>query len=1069
MRFKKLTALFCVLLMIFTVIPQISYAESITALDLSENKTRFTSLNESGTLVVYGLTGAETERARSGLLDNSSLQFSSSDPAVMSVDAQGRYTVKGEGIAIVTVKYESVESGMVIYCEDSANLYTVASDTTNVETAADEFRGKTDVLKLTKDMYNPKLSDTTYVMGGWFYDDAVATNGTIAYKFGPRGATAERILWGAYLENRTNLNANVMSCSDVSNTVSVSKSSRIKGWHQFFTVIQRVDNTTHYMTFFDGELVLKGTTSTAVSPYYIDGMSKTLSQEVYIAPYSLASFAVSSTGIEDGSGNVPVDAECKIDFNRTLTDVSSLEFELTDKVYNETIGLSDVTIDGNSVKAKPTYELVNDREYSLKISGTAVSAESTFAPSATADVDESISFTTAKADLYAENLSVSHSGTVNFSADIVNNSGDTDVWLIAAQYTAGGEQKSIAAEKTSSTSSGAATPISSIPVAGGATASEGYVWTGLNALEAKSLAEPAVSGTVKRDSADAGSQTSSYADVMYSAESGLVEVHGYSASGRSGLPVLVRIIKPGKDYTKATANNVNDIYARVEQVSTAGGRFDYKFALDGDAGEYKAIVNIPYEAAIEDEIKFASREDVYAYMGYVQNPKTHPETNDPEKVFEKARLVLDMNYTKFDKLTHKSIIYSMMSTAEDFETFKAFSDFFAEAVDTVYALENNDTATIEAKKSEWGIGDLSVWAKYKKYSADDKKELHKAVLDAGFKSYKELCDKFAEHIILKELKAVNNYTAIYPILEETADCFAADSPTLDFDTYEDLSKSYKEKAMKEFSKELEDLSSKSDIIEKFNDAVSDAEDEESNEKKGSNKTTPSYTGGLKGGSGSSKTENINGTYTTGTETIMGSETPEWVLKEKELKTRKVFDDIDSVPWAEDAIRELYNRGVIAGKAERVFAPNDYLTKEELVKMLLVAMKLENTEAAPVDMWDINRSQWYAPYVDASVALGIVEGSGDGSFGIGSLVNREEICVIAQRAAQAGGIFLDDEFTISSFADEQQISSWAVDSVRQMRESFIITGVGGNYFEPKSLVTRAQAAKIIYGILAYSEI
>lgn len=1071
MRLKKLVALFCAFLMILTVMPNVVCAADITALDLSENKTRFTTVGEEGTLIVYGLIGTETERARSGLIDNSSLNFSSSNTAVFSVDENGAFRVNAEGLAIITVKYGSVANSMVIYCEDAANLFTADSSTTYIETAEDNFRGKSDVLKVKGgNMLNPKLSDTTYVMGGWFYDSADAVNTSISYKFGPRSSTSARILWGAYISTRTYMNANVMSCSDVNNTIAVKKDSRIKGWHQLFTVVQRVNSVTHYMTFFDGELVLKGTTSTEVTPYYIDNMD-TLCQEVYIAPYSQAAFDVSSINIPDNATDVPVDTEFEINFNRALDDTSSVEFTLTDTVNNQEIELDTLSVSGNSVKVKPIYELAHDNSYSLTISGSAVSVEDMFSPSASVDLSEVISFRTEKPDLYAENLSISHTGTVDFSADIVNNASAADVWLIAAQYTATGVQKNLTVKKTAGASTGAALPVSSAPVVSGASVSEGYVWTGLNALEAKNLASPAVSGTYTRASADASTQISTYVDVGYSPDSGLVEVHGYSSSNRSGLPVLIRIINPNKDYTTVTESNVNDVYARVEQISTAaGGRFDYKFELDGEPGEYKVIVNLPFETAIEDEIRFASREDVYDNMGYVQNPETHPETTIPAEVFAKARLVLDMNYSIFDTLAHKSIVYSMMDTAEDFDTFREFSEFFADCVEIVSALETNDSSVIDAKKSEWGIGNLSVYANYKNMSTDEKTKIHKAILDSGFDSYTILCDKFAESVILDELKSINNYTEIYPILYAASDCFVSDSPTLDFAGYDNLSEAWRGEAMKEFSLKLADLSSKANIIEIFNTAVLNAsynENDDNNSSSGGG--SPSYSGGFKGGSGNNKTEVINGNFTTGSENMMGSQTPEWVIEERELKTRKVFDDIDSVPWAEDAIRELYNRGIISGKAEGIFAPNDYLTREELVKMLLAAMNLETTGAEPVNMWDVNRNAWYAPYVDTAVASGIIQGIGDGSFGIGSLVNREEICVIADRAAQAGGIFLDDEFTIKSFSDEKQISSWAVYSVNKMRESFVITGVGGNYFEPKSLVTRAQAAKIIYGILAYAEI
>lgn len=1068
MKLKKLISLLCVLAVVFTVLPNTTLAAEITALDLSENKTRFTAVGEYGTLKVYGLTGAETERARGGLIDNSLLEFSSSNTAVVSVDENGGFIVNAEGIAIITVKYGTVESAMVVYCEDASNRFIADSSNSYIETANDVFRGKSNVLKVKAGyMLTPGLTDTTYVMGGWFYDSADAVNTSINYKFGPRSLAGQRILWGAYLSTWTYLSAWVMSCPDAINTVAVRKNNRIKGWHQFFTVVQRVDGTTHYMTFFDGELVLKGTTSTEVTPYYID-MMDTLCQEVYVAPYSQSALDVSSINVSNGDIDVPVDTDFEVVFNRTLDESSDLSVVLKDTVNNQDIEI-DVTVEGNTLTATPLYDLANDNGYKLIVSGSAVSVEDMFTPSATVEVAKEITFTTEKAEMYAENLLLSDTDFVNFSADIVNNGSETDVWLITAQYTADGVQKHIAVEKTEDAQSESATPVEDVPVNEYATLTEGYVWTGFDSLDAESLSAPASTGVYARaDAEDSGSQATTYADVGYSPDNGLVEVHGYSATKRSGLPVLVRVIRPDKDYSTVTKNNVNDIYARVEQVYTGeGGRIDYKFELQADPGLYKVIVNIPFASAIEEEINFASRDDVYRYMGYVQNPQTHPETTDPAEIFEEAREVLDLNYTKFDTLNYKNIVYSMLDTTEDFDTFRAFSEFFAEAVDVVYALETNDMATIEMNKTNWGIGNLSVYEIYDDMLTDEAENVHSALLEAGFNNYETLSDKFAEIIILKELKSIDNYSEIYPILQSVSDCFENDVPTLNFTEYENLSETKQGKAMKALSLKLSGITSKADLIAEFNDAVLAAGEEGSDGSSGDG--SPNYSGGLSGGSGNDKTDVVTGKFETEQEDVMGAQDPEWVEEEKANSQRKVFDDLDSVPWAEEAIRELYNRGIIAGKSEKLFAPNDYLTREELAKMLICAMNLKTENAQPCNLGDVNNEAWYAPYVNTAVEEGIIQGAGDGNFGIGLLVNREEICTIADRAAQAAVIYLDDEFTIRPFFDEKQISSWALYSVNKMRESFVITGVGGNYFNPKAPVTRAQAAKIIYGVLAYAEI
>ena len=71
-----------------------------------------------------------------------------------------------------------------------------------------------------------------------------------------------------------------------------------------------------------------------------------------------------------------------------------------------------------------------------------------------------------------------------------------------------------------------------------------------------------------------------------------------------------------------------------------------------------------------------------------------------------------------------------------------------------------------------------------------------------------------------------------------------------------------------------------------------------------------------------------------------------------------------------------------------------------------------------------------------------------------------------RAADAKGMYLDDVITIYPFDDRDSISEWAVESVEILRESMIINGMYGNMFVPKNNITRAETAKLVYGLLQY---
>ena len=92
------------------------------------------------------------------------------------------------------------------------------------------------------------------------------------------------------------------------------------------------------------------------------------------------------------------------------------------------------------------------------------------------------------------------------------------------------------------------------------------------------------------------------------------------------------------------------------------------------------------------------------------------------------------------------------------------------------------------------------------------------------------------------------------------------------------------------------------------------------------------------------------------------------------------------------------------------------------------------------------------------ALGVVTGVGGGRFAPDGLLTREQAATMLARLAEALGLTLTDG--APTFADNAQISSWAVDAVGQIQELGIMGGVGENSFAPKGQYTREQSISTI---------
>lgn len=212
--------------------------------------------------------------------------------------------------------------------------------------------------------------------------------------------------------------------------------------------------------------------------------------------------------------------------------------------------------------------------------------------------------------------------------------------------------------------------------------------------------------------------------------------------------------------------------------------------------------------------------------------------------------------------------------------------------------------------------------------------------------------------------------------------------------------------------------------------------------------------GGSGGSGGSSGGGIkNAEYS---ETYTKPDTPEKINK-------NIFDDIDDVGWAVEAIIELAQKGIISGKGDRLFYPNDNITREEFVK-IIVKTFFENAEVSDKSFDDVSDGEWYSEFVKKACGEGIINGIGENIFGTGMNITREDMAVIAYRTALKSGKMKESE-RVSGFifADDEQISDYAKTAVYALYDAGIINGVSEDEFAAKDYLTRAQAAKIIYGI------
>jgi streptogramin lyase len=176
-----------------------------------------------------------------------------------------------------------------------------------------------------------------------------------------------------------------------------------------------------------------------------------------------------------------------------------------------------------------------------------------------------------------------------------------------------------------------------------------------------------------------------------------------------------------------------------------------------------------------------------------------------------------------------------------------------------------------------------------------------------------------------------------------------------------------------------------------------------------------------------------------------------------------FADTPLDYWATPYIEVIYQAGYTTGYGgTSEFKPDYEVTREEMAVFITRAL-----DEVPPDGYcgttnpfsDVGYDRWSCKYVKKLVELGITAGIGQGMFGPGDVVTRDQMAVFLTRAF--GEVPADGYCgTISPFADVPY-DSWSCKYVKRLVELGITAGIGEGLYGPIEQVTRAQMAVFLY--------
>ena len=112
---------------------------------------------------------------------------------------------------------------------------------------------------------------------------------------------------------------------------------------------------------------------------------------------------------------------------------------------------------------------------------------------------------------------------------------------------------------------------------------------------------------------------------------------------------------------------------------------------------------------------------------------------------------------------------------------------------------------------------------------------------------------------------------------------------------------------------------------------------------------------------------------------------------------------------------------------------------------------------------MEKDAWYYEAVAKAYSAGIITGESDTVFGTGKNITRQDMAVMLYRTSKYINSGISDVEDYLEFLDDSLISDYAKTAVYTFKDAGIINGVSKTEFAPQNNATRAQAAKMIYGL------
>lgn len=367
--------------------------------------------------------------------------------------------------------------------------------------------------------------------------------------------------------------------------------------------------------------------------------------------------------------------------------------------------------------------------------------------------------------------------------------------------------------------------------------------------------------------------------------------------------------------------------------------------------------------------------------------------------------------------------------------------------DAILATAKEKTAAEIKAAFDEGINDIDVEAAgwYYKYGDSERNYIAENIAKNRPTDFEDLQAK-----INAEINKINKTKALTAMQRDEMKKEIEENPQLymikdeRMSAYAALTEEQTEKLYARFAQEVAGSVFPEDVSKAFDTALKAAQEKEETPE-------PSSPGGKNsgsgGGGGGGKKSSYSDVLMPGTETNTAPE--------------NYFTDLENVQWAANAINILASNKIVNGKADKLFCPNDLVSREEFLKMAVTGFYIKPASASTLPFSDVIYGEWYYNSVAAAYQYKIIKGITETEFGTGKNISRQDMAVILCNTLKSAGKSFGGETEKTLFADDDKISDYAKDAVYTLQTAGMLSGRDNGEFDPYMPATRAEAAQLLY--------